>query len=123
MRRSIIKLVVGLTLCILSCSASSALINGSTLLIGSSSYFDFFGKNMINGVDGIKIGVIQTNTFDYPGLSSIDSWAFLGADGMHYTTNPTNINNSTGNTAEIDFSGWSWTFNGDLVRLNLGTGA
>lgn len=105
MKKLIINLMYVLTLNALSFNVNSALLNGSTLSIDNFSYFDFFGQNVINGVDGIKLGVTQTNTFDYPNLSSIDDWTFIGAKGMHYTTSPTNIISSVGNTAEIDFSG------------------
>jgi len=123
MKKLNIRLIYALVLSALSFNVNAALINGSTLSIENFSYFDLFGQNVISGVDGIKLGTIQSNTFDYPNLSSIDNWTFIGASGMHYTTSPTNIISSMGNTAEIDFSGWSWAFNGGLVRLDLGGGA
>ena len=48
---------------------------------------------------------------------------FLASPGMHYTTSPTNVLSSNGNTATIDFSGWSWAFNGAAASFNLGSGS
>ena len=46
----------------------------------------------------------------------------FGNTGMHWTSSPTNVLSSTGNTAQIDFSGWNVTWN-DEPMIPLGEGA
>ena len=110
-------------------NAQASLVNGSTLTIDSNSYFEFIDPNGISfgsvnttGIDGILLGTVQPHDFSFTG-NRIDDFTFLGSPGMHYTTSPTNVISSVGNTAAIDFSGWSWAFNGAAASFNLGAGA
>ena len=103
-------------------SAQASLTNGSTLLIEAGSYFDFLGNVSTTGVDGIELGTIQPYDFSIGG-AGIDEFLFLGTPGMHYTTSPVSVINVAGNTATLDFTGWSWAFNGAALTLNFGTGA
>lgn len=122
MKRKTLVSACAIALSFTSLNANSALVNGSVLSIDSGSSFNFFGPDPITGIDGIILGSIQA--YDYSsGASVIDSWSFLGESGMHYTSSPTNVLSSTANTATVDFSGWSWTFNSGLVTLDLGSGA
>ncbi len=114
--------VTTIMLSIASLNVSAALVNGSTLLIESGSAFNLFGSNSVTGVDSIILGSIQPYDFS-AGASTIDTWVFLGANGMHYTSSPTTVIASSGNTAAIDFSGWSWTYNSGLANFDLGAGA
>jgi len=49
-------------------------------------------------------------------------WVFFGSTGMHGALSPSNVLTASGNTATIDFSGWSIAWNG-LDSIPLGTGA
>lgn len=98
------------------------LINGSILSIEAGSYFDIFGQTPITGIDGVILGSNQPYDFSFT-TGRIDQFVFLGAQGMHYTTSPTNVLSSSGNTATVDFSGWSWAFNGAGASFNLGSGS
>jgi len=122
MKRIIITSGYVIILSITSLSAQASLVTGSTLSIESGSYFDLFGQTSISGIDGLIIGSTQAHDFSFTG-DRIDEFVFLGIAGMHYTTSPTNVLTSAGNSAAIDFSGWSWAFNANLANINLGTGS
>ena len=116
-------------LAVVTSNSSAALVNGSTLSIESGSFFEFFDLNNISfsqistiGVDGIILGSVQPHDFSFTG-PRIDDFLFLGSPGMHYTTNPTNVLSASTNMAAVDFSGWSWAFNGGAASFNLGTGS
>ncbi len=73
------------------------------------------------GLDGgIIIGVMQdTNGHAthggaaHVGVGGIDAeWAYYGYTGMHFTTVPVVVVNDYGVTKDLDFSGWSVTWNG-----------
>lgn len=108
--------------------ASAVLVNGSTLLIEPDSYFSLIAPNglvlqsSITGVDGIRLGSTQAPA---PGPSGpgIDEFSFLGTSGMHHTSSAPNVLGTGPGMAWVDFSGWSWTFNGGAVDFNLGSGA
>ena len=121
-----IKSIIGATctcLAVVSSNSSAALVNGSTLSIESGSYFDFIvGQVPITGIDGVILGSVQPHDFSFTG-NRIDEFIFLGSPGMHYTTNPSNVLSSSGNTATIDFSGWSWAYNDGVASFNLGSGS
>ena len=118
-----------ITLSIACLNVQASLVNGSTLSIESGSYFEFFddagtpfGQVPITGIDGVILGSVQPHDFSFTG-DRIDDFMFLASPGMHYTTSPTNVIGSGGNTATIDFSGWSWAFNGAAASFNLGSGS
>lgn len=116
-------------LAVVTSNSSAALVNGSTLSIKSGSFFQFFDTTNIPlpqiptiGVDGITLGSVQPHDFSFTG-PRIDDFLFIGSPGMHYTTIPTNVLSASTNTAALDFSGWSWAFNGAAASFNLGTGS
>jgi len=111
-------------LAVVSSNSSAALVNGSTLSIESGSYFHLgeFGQVLTTGIDGVILGSVQTHDFSFTG-NRIDDFLFLASPGMHYTTSPTNVLSSSGNTATIDFSGWSWAFSNAAASFNLGSGS
>lgn len=104
----------------LSVNATAALVNGSTLNIETGSTFGleispgFFVTTPIIGVDGIRLGTIQP--------TGIDTWVSSGNSGFDFTTRPTYVLNSAGNTANVDFSGWTIAFNG-ITPIAMGGGA
>ena len=122
MKNKIIAVSLTIISCVASTNVNAALVNGSTLSIESGSYFDLFGQVPITGVDGIILGTSQSHDFSFT-ENRIDQFVFLGSPGMHYSTIPTNVLSSVGNLADIDFSGWSWAYNGALANFNLGTGS
>ncbi len=129
MRKTISTIFCSVVLSLASINIHAALVAGSTLSIESGSGFKFFDVNNIpipqtptNGVDGIILGSVQPYDFSLTG-SRIDNFIFLGTAGMHYTTSPTSVLSASGNMATLDFSGWSWAFNGAAASFNLGAGA
>ena len=74
---------------------------------------------------GILIGMVQdtnghvshagTAHFGVGGLDA--EWDYYGYTGMHFTTAPVVVVNDYGATKELDFSGWSVTWNGTDVSL------
>ena len=86
-------------------------------------------KNPIGSLNGIRIGALQAASGSHTGLPDgsenpdIDQpWAFLGNTGMHQTTKPITVLADNGSTKTLDFSGWSWRWNGIGVPLvDLGT--
>ena len=55
-----------------------------------------------------------------PGIDK--AWAFFGNTGLHYTSSPAALLNASGNTATIDMSGWTVTWNG-IDAIPMGSGA
>ncbi|MDH5765678.1 MAG: hypothetical protein OEZ38_06630 [Gammaproteobacteria bacterium] len=121
MKKNILSASCVIALGLSSFNVHSALMSNAHLSIDSGSYFDFLGVNPITGADGINLGAVQHYDFSFAG--GIDYFVFLGAPGMHYTTSPTSVLSTSGNTAALDFSGWSWAFNGASSSFNLGSGA
>ena len=123
MKKIFFTIISTITLSIACLNVQASLINGSTLSIDSGSYFSIEGAGQVltTDIDGVILGSVQIYDFSFTG-NTIDEFTFLGAPGMHYTTSPTNVINSSGNTATIDFSGWSWAFNG-IEGFNLGSGS
>lgn len=135
MNKSTLAVALGLTLSAASISANAVLVNGSTLSIATGSMFEmeiapnFFTMTSIAGNDGLILGTTQfasgshsgpPNGTENPGIDQ--PWLFFGNTGMHFTTAPTNVLSAAGNTADIDFSGWSVTWN-SIPTINMGGGA
>jgi len=120
--------------------------SGSQVLSGSYFGMDFDGNNSISAYErnaltqnnGLIVGVMQTaagshggapgcvydgltciNTGEEPGIDA--AWSFLGNTGMHQTLSAPTLLTSSGNTATLDFSGWTWTWNG--LNVDMGSGA
>ena len=105
--------------------------------LGSGSWFalqtgaDSFSYTGITSFNGINLGVTQLASGDHSGLPdgteqpNIDApWAFFGNTGMHQTESPVTIvsDDNNGNVV-LDFSGWSFIWNGLSSSVGLGTGA
>ena len=125
MKKIFFTTISTIALSIACLNVHASLINGSTLSIDTGSYFEIgggFGQVSTTGIDGLILGSVQSYDFSFTG-NRIDEFLFLASPGMHYTTSPTNVIGSSGNTATIDFSGWSWAFNGAAASFNLGSGS
>lgn len=114
-------------------NASAALLNGSVLSIDAGSNFGleaspgYFVYTDIIGHDGIVTGTAQAASGTHIGSPDgtespgIDQpWEFFGNTGMHWTSSPTNVLSSSGNTATLDFSGWNVAWN-DQLQIPLGS--
>lgn len=112
---------------------------GSTLNIDAGSFFTMGGNltvsapgfdgQFITGYNGLVTNSTQPATGSHSGVPngsespSIDTpWSFFNNTGMHLTTSGATILSASGNTATIDFSGWSVTWNGIAV-IPMGSGA
>jgi hypothetical protein len=62
--------------------------------------------------DATDTNLFIATTTETPSID--EPWGFFGNTGMHYTmgTAVTEVGSHTGNTAELDFSGWTVTWNG-----------
>lgn len=104
----------------------------------SGSYFSMdtngdltFQKTERTGITqnvGLAIGKTQLATGSHSGAADgsespgVDNpWGFFGNTGMHQTTSPVTILSNSGNTATLDFSGWSVTWNG-VADIPMGEG-
>jgi hypothetical protein len=110
---------------------------GQTDIVGSYFGVDFDNsggieaaeKSPIGSFNGIHIGVAQSASGSHDGgingseIPDIDNpWEWLGATGMHQTVSPITDLTGSGATRTLDFSGWSWAWNGLNVPLvDLGT--
>lgn len=110
-----------------------------TEFVKSGSYFgmDTNGNGAVTANErtalvenvGITLGNTQAATGSHSGAPDgsespgIDQpWGFFGNTGLHYTSNPTIVLTTSGNTATIDFSGWGVTWNG-IAEIPMGAGA
>lgn len=80
------------------------------------------------GLDGILLGSTQEATGSHTGVPdgsetpAIDNpWNFFNNTGMHETKVAVTVITSTGNTATLDFSGWTVDWN--QVEINMGNNA
>ncbi len=125
MNKSTLAVALGLTLSAASIGANAALVNGSILNIGAGSISEmeaspgFYLTTTIVHNNGVILGTAQPASGSHNGLPNgtetpgIDKpWAFGANTGMDYTATPTNVLTAAGNTADVDFSGWTLTWNG-----------
>lgn len=139
MKFTMTKIAAGLALSATAMSAQAVLLNGSTLNIGAGSFFTMGGGTVVNapGFDGqfitnnngIVLGTAQAASGSHSGapngseIEGIDNaWGYFGHTGLHLTTTPTNVLSASGNTATVDFSGWTVSWNG-IAAIPMGTGA
>ena len=139
MKFNVKKIAVAVALSATAMSAQAVMLNGNTLSIGTGSFFTMGGSltpmapgfdgQFISGFNGLVLGSTQTATGSHTGAvngsesPNIDNaWAFFGSTGMHLSTSNTNVLSASGNTATVDFSGWSVTWNGIPV-IPMGSGA
>jgi hypothetical protein len=123
------KTAIALALITATGSANAVLVNGSTLNIGEGSFFAMGGNStiaapgfdgqFITGYQGLVLGTVQTPTGSHAGVPDgsespmIDNpWLFFQNTGMHGNQSASNVLTASGNTASIDFSGWSISWNG-----------
>jgi hypothetical protein len=136
-----------LTLALLAATGTSQaeLSDGAILNIGEGSFFTMgggiavnapgFDGQFITGNQGLALGSIQEASGSHSGApngsenSKIDNpWLFFGNTGMNGSLSPTNVLSASGNTATVDFSGWSIVWNGldsasGVAPILMGTGA
>jgi hypothetical protein len=125
--KTLSKTVLAVGILGFSASTNAALVNGSVLNIGTGSYWEFFlGVSPSNhyiadmvGFNGIVLGTTQTASGSHPGSidgtesPTIDApFVFWSGTGMHSTVSPANVLSASGNSAQIDFTGLRWTWNG-----------
>jgi hypothetical protein len=135
MKKQALATAIAGALSIGAVSAQAALVNGSTLSIATGSNFEmevapaFFVTTPITGLNGIVLGTAQGASGSHSGAPNgsespnIDNpWTFFSNTGMHQTTSAANVLSATGNTATVDFSGWSVTWNG-IADIPMGAGA
>lgn len=123
----------------IAASMMASAAGATTLTIDTGSFFTMGGSlsvmapgfdgQFITGFDGLVLGTTQTATGSHTGIPNgsespgIDNaWRFFGNTGMHLTTSDTTVLGVSGNTATVDFSGWSVTWNGIAV-IPMGSGA
>jgi hypothetical protein len=119
--KTLSKTILAVGLLGLSVGANAALVNGSTLNIGSGSFWEIqTGTGLvatnITGLNGIRLGTSQT------GAPDIDSPStdFYGYIVTHSSSSPTNVLSASGNTASVDLSGWIWTWGGNNETMGSG---
>lgn len=129
------KIIISTALLLASASANAALLDSSTLSIdaGSAIYMelapDFWYRIDINGFNGIALGTTQRATGSHAGVPdgtespNIDNpWNFFENTAMHQTTTPVTVLSDDGaGNVELDFSGWSYTWNG-IPDIPMGDG-
>ncbi len=135
MNKSTLALALGLALSTASIGANAALVNGSTLNIGTGSTFEmevaptvFLATTVVNN-NGVVLGTAQAASGSHTGAPNgtenpgIDKpWLFFGNTGLDYTSSPTNVLTAAGNTADVDFSGWTVTWN-SIASIPMSGGA
>lgn len=96
--------------------------NGDGTIAGSE-------KTAIANNDGLIIGVTQPATGSHGGAPDgsetpgIDApWLFFSNTGMHFTSTPVTVTVDNGTSQDLDFSGWSVTWNG-IPTISMGGGA
>jgi len=139
------KTIIFLSLLAVTGTSQGELMNGAVLNIGEGSFFTMGGGTAVNapgfdgqfitGHHGLVLGEIQEATGSHSGQLNgsenpvIDApWVFFGNTGMHSMLLPSNVLSASGNTATVDFSGWSVAWNGldsasGVAPVILGSGA
>ncbi len=123
-------LALALFLSTTSLGANAVLVNGSILNIAAGSMFELtypvVTVPIVNN-NGIILGATQPASGSHSGppdgteTPGIDKpWPHFGNTGLHYTVGPTNVLSASGNTANVDFSGWTVTWNGIITPLGGG---
>lgn len=84
---------------------------------------------LITGFNGIVLGTAQPASGSHTGSPDgsespdIDNpWEFFSNTGMHQTTSAVTVITTSGNTAELDFSGWNVTWNA-IASIPMGSRA
>ena len=79
--------------------------------------------------DGLILGTAQPASGSHSGAPDgsetpgVDgAWAFFGNTGLPYTASPATVLSASGNTATVDMSGWTVTWNG-IESIPMGSGA
>ncbi len=95
----------------------TGLTQNDGLLVGSAQT----ASGSHSGAPGCTNGVgTCTNTGENPGIDA--PWGFFGNTGMHYNS-AGSLLSAAGNTATIDFSGWTVNWNGGDINMGSGGSA
>lgn len=93
------------------------------ILSGSFFAMDTNGNGTFQA--GERTGLSQTNGIvlgTAQAVGDIDqTWSFFSNNGNHYTNSAANVTTASGNTASVDFSGWTVFWNN--TNINMGSGA
>lgn len=124
----LITLISGTSNASLSPSATlifdDPVVESGLVVAGSNFGVDFTNDGVIDlsertGLvvnDGLILGVVQPGSVTSPGIDQ--PWDFFGQQGIHKTTSPVTIISDDGvGNIELDFSGWSITWNNVDVAL------
>ena len=136
------RIIIAASLLLSSSFAQAELVNGSTLSftpIASGNYTSLPADGMgswfamelsagmysitpLTSLNGIVLGTTQLAT-SAPPVGNIDvPWMFFGNMGTDQTIADSNVLSASGDTATIDLSGWSVTWNA-IPNINMGSGA
>jgi hypothetical protein len=130
--KTLSKTILAAGLLGLNAGANAALVNGSVLNINAGSYFELAGGGAflsvnIAGLNGIVLGTSQLAGGTHLGIPdgtespNIDQpWIMSDNTGLHLSISPTHVLSATGNTAQVDFSGWRMNYAGDIYNVQLG---
>jgi len=133
---SVLNFDAGTVICLAGGTAPSNCTYGASDVQGSFFTMDANGdgtvqtgeKTPISANDGIIIGTSQAASGSHAGPADgsenpgIDNpWGFFKNTGMHQTTSPVTVVNDLGTVKDLDFSGWSVTWNG-IPSINMGGG-
>jgi len=114
----------GVTECFATSSYGACLASG----VKTGSYFgmDTNGNGAIVATERTAISQdagLVVGTAQAAGAGGIDNvWSFFGNAGQHYSATATNVISAAGNTASLDFSGWTVAWNG-IPSIPMGAGA
>ena len=96
-----------------------------TCFVKSGSYFgmDTNGSGAVTPNERTAIAQADGIILDTAQASGVDvDWSFFGNMGSHYSASATTVLSQSGNTATIDMSGWTVTWNG-IPSIPMGSGA
>jgi len=97
-------------------------ISGSNFGIDSNnnSTIELSERTGLTSLNGLQLGTVQPASVSSPNIDQ--PWTTFGAQGIHFTTSPVSILSDDGfGNVELDFSGWSATWNN--IDFNLGGAA
>jgi len=133
---SVLTFAPGVVTCTYGGTAPNNCMYGVTDMGGSFFTMDANGdgtvqnseKTAISANDGIIIGITQAASGSHSGAPNgtespgIDNpWNFFKNTGMQQTTSPITVVNDNGASKDLDFSGWSVTWNG-IPSIAMGGG-
>ena len=121
-------------------TSGSVFVTGGSYFAMDTNGSGSFTKTERTGLvqnDGIAVNTIQTasgshsgapgctdgvgtcnNTGEFPGIDQ--AWNFFGNTGMHGTNSASTVLSAVGDTATLDFSGWTVDWNGGEISMGAG---